>query len=211
MIEVDWIVELQQKIKAFDFSSEKSNQLMGYQRASAEDARKLNPPPKESAVMMLLFRRTNQWHTLFILRPDGTGIHSNQLSFPGGKLEAAESNLEAALRETHEEVGISKDQIRIIGRLSSLYIPPSHFVVQPFIGVINEEPHFQANPHEVVQLIEFPIATFLQEPIILEKEIFIPTFNRTIRAKYFDVNGFTLWGATAMMIQEFRTIIGFYH
>ncbi len=206
----EWISGIEERLKSFDFSANESNLLMGYHRASAEEARKLNPAPKESAVMMLLFPRSGQWFTLFILRPDGTGIHSNQLSFPGGKIEAGETNLEAAFRETHEEVGVHKDQIRIIGSLSPLYIPPSHFVVQPFVGVLFEEPNFVANPQEVVQLIEYPVTPFLEEPIILEKEIFIATFDRTIQAKYFDVNGFTLWGATAMMIQEFRTILGFH-
>lgn len=206
----EWLNHFEEKFRAFDFEKNASNALLGYKRALPDEARKLDPAPKESAVLMLLFQRRNEWHTLFMLRPDGTGVHSNQLSFPGGKLENNETSLEAALRETFEEVGIESHDIRILGSLSPLYIPPSHFVVQPYLGVLSMEPQFTPNAMEVVKLIEFPITHFSIEPIIFEKDIFIPSMNRNVRAKYFDVHGYTLWGATAMMVQEFRSILGYY-
>lgn len=186
-----------------------SNALLGYPRSSASEARKMHPPVKESAVLMSLFLRNGEWHTVFMMRPDGSSIHSNQISFPGGRIEKDESAVQAAIREADEEIGVKENQLEIIGKLSELYIPPSHFVVQPFIGIIDPEPVFTPNQEEVHSLIEFPISSFLKDSIVLEKEIFIPTFNRTIRAKYFDVNGMTLWGATAIMIQEFRTLFAF--
>lgn len=207
----EWLDDFEGKLRTFDFEKNVSNPLLGYKRAAPLEARKLNPPPKESAVMMLLFQRHDHWHTLFMLRPDGSGVHSNQLSFPGGKLEFDESSEDAALRETFEEVGIESHAIRILGSLSPLYIPPSHFVVQPFVGVLSAEPHFSANPAEVVSLIEYPIAQLIKEPIISEKDMHIPSMNQTIRVKYFDVNGYTLWGATAMIVQEFRSILGYFH
>lgn len=206
---LNFIDQLKQKLDERDNETPAINALLGYPRSSAAEARKMHPPVKESAVLMSLFLRNGVWHTVFMLRPDGASIHSNQISFPGGKMEKDENAMQAALREANEEIGVKENQLKIIGKLSELYIPPSHFVVQPFIGIIDPEPVFTPNQKEVHSLIEFPISSFLRHSIVLEKEIFIPTFNRTIRAKYFDVNGMTLWGATAMMIQEFRTLFAF--
>ncbi len=204
-----FIDELKEKLSARNFESPRENALLGYPRSSAYAARQMHPPVKESAVLMPLFLRKNEWYTVFMQRPDGAGVHSNQISFPGGKIEEGEDALQAAIRETFEEVGVKESELNIIGRLSELYIPPSHFVVQPFIGVMNPDPLFIPNEAEVQSLIEFPVQAFLQHSIVLEKEIFIPAFNKNIVAKYFDVNGNTLWGATAMMIQEFRSLFSF--
>lgn len=183
--------------------------LMGYPRSSVEQARAMQPPPRESAVMMLLYPVNQEWMTVFMKRPEGGGVHSGQLSFPGGKLENNESHLEAALRETLEETGFKAESQNVVGTLNEIYIPPSHFVVAPFVACLERKPDFTPNPQEVVELIEFPVNNFLQHDIIREKEIFIPTMNRHIQARYFDVNGHTLWGATAMMVQEFREVFGF--
>jgi len=185
------------------------NPMMGYARADPSAARLMDPPARESAVMLLLFRRTGIWHTLFMMRPDGPGVHSNQLSFPGGRVEVGETPEQAARRETEEEVGLKQSDIEVLGQLTELYIPPSHFIVQPFVGVLKDEPLFTPSAAEVFALIEEPIANFLRDDIVDAKDIFIPTFNRTINARYFDVQGHTLWGATAMMMQEFRMLLGF--
>lgn len=204
----DFILELKLRLKNRQAIDAK-NALMGYPRASVNQARSQNPPPKESAVIMLIFPHENEWHTLFMRRPDGTGVHSGQLSFPGGKLESGETPLQAAMREAMEEVGVELEEQHIVGSLTEVYIPPSHFVVTPFLAVLSEEPKFIPNPHEVVELITYPISHFLQDNIVAEKEIFIPMLGKNIQARYFDVKGNTLWGATAMMVQEFRVLHGF--
>lgn len=205
----DFIVQLTAMLASSALVDFRQNPLLGYPRASVDEAREMSPPPKESAVMMLLFQRNNDWHMLLILRPEGQGVHSNQMAFPGGRLEWGETSLDAALRETFEEVGVKPGHIHVLGKLTELFIPPSHFIVQPFVGFIDDEPEFICNDAEVASIIEVPIQNFLRENIIEEKEIFLPTHNRHIKAKYFDVEGNTLWGATAMMIQEFRMLFGF--
>jgi 8-oxo-dGTP pyrophosphatase MutT (NUDIX family) len=183
--------------------------MRSYVRESPSEARLKEPQPRESAVLMLIFPHQDKWNTLFMLRPDGQGVHSNQLSFPGGRREEEESPTETALRETHEEVGIHPSEIEILGELSEVYIPPSNFIVKPFVGFISSEPHFIENPQEVVELIKFPIDGLLQPGLILEKEIFLPKYKVNFMAPYFDIHGHTLWGATAMMVQEFRMRAGF--
>jgi 8-oxo-dGTP pyrophosphatase MutT (NUDIX family) len=118
--------------------------------------------------------------------------------------------LEAALRESAEEVGIVGHEWNVIGALSALYIPPSHFVVQPFLAVGPENPQFQLNSSEVVEWIEHPVSNLLKPQIIRRKEIFVAKFNRTFDSGYFDIQGHTLWGATAIMVQEFRSLLGYH-
>jgi 8-oxo-dGTP pyrophosphatase MutT (NUDIX family) len=167
------------------------------------------PPAKESAVIFPLFLRNGEWHTAFMQRSTGQGVHSGQLSFPGGKLEAGETHLDAALRETHEEVGIETHRWNVVGELSALYIPPSHFVVQPFLAVGPENPPFILNEDEAVAMIECPVSYLLQPGIIGRKGIFVAKYNRTFDSGYFDIQGQTLWGATAIMVQEFRSLFGY--
>jgi 8-oxo-dGTP pyrophosphatase MutT (NUDIX family) len=190
-------------------SASDAGPIIGYSRLSPEEARQMNPPAKESAVVFPLYVKQGIWHTAFMKRPSSQGVHSDQLSFPGGRLELNETHLEAALRESREEVGIEPAQWKVIGELSPLYIPPSHFVVQPFLAVGPENPTFQFNASEVVEWIEHPVSDLLKPGIIQRKDIFVAKFNRTFDSGYFDIQGHTLWGATAIMVQEFRSLFGY--
>ncbi|MCC6601287.1 MAG: CoA pyrophosphatase [Crocinitomicaceae bacterium] len=183
--------------------------LLIYQRPLASEVRKRNPAPRESAVIMLIFPKGGKWCTLFIVRPDYGGIHSSQLSFPGGKREQGDTDLLAtALRETQEETGIDGSRIQIIGQLSELFIPPSNFTVLPFVGLLVEEPEFSPN-YEVAELLVEPFEFFFKEPAVINRKIFLPQYKITVTAPCFDVQGHTLWGATAMMVQELRYMAGF--
>ena len=92
----------------------------------------------------------NETRLVLMLRNKYKGVHSNQISLPGGKVDRLDKSLkDTALRETHEEIGLHKDDIDIVGDLSSVYIPPSNFNVYPFIGYINTTPIFHPDPKEV--------------------------------------------------------------
>jgi mutator protein MutT len=205
---MDLITEIRKKIKNGNFHTAE-NELLGYPRPSASDARKNIPPPKESAVLFPLINRHDEWHTIFIKRPSGSGVHSGQLSFPGGKIEPGETSSDAALRETEEEIGISSSHIALECTLSEIFIPPSNFIVQPHIGTISGNPGYRASEAEVEQIIEYPVSNFLRNNIIVQREVFVPRYQQKLTVKCFDVKGLTLWGATAMMIQEFRSVMGF--
>ena len=88
---------------------------------------------RKSAVMALFYPNAdNETEFVLILRKTYKGVHSAQVGFPGGKLEANETDEQAALRETEEEIGVSQKNIEVIKEMTSLYIPPSNFFVQPF-------------------------------------------------------------------------------
>lgn len=167
----------------------------------------LQRSPRLGAVMLLLFEREGEWHTLFTKRHDYEGVHSGQMSFPGGKKEEDDHSFEAAaLRETMEEVGIAPEDVRVLGQLSELYIPPSHFLVYPYVGWVAGAPEFKPDPREVKELVEIPIQHFLNEDSRRKETI------RTTKYELHDVPSFVygdyiIWGATAIILSEFSVVI----
>ena len=162
--------------------------------------------PCRGGVMLLLYPDSGHWYFPLIRRPDYPGVHGGQMSFPGGKLEDGENALEAALRETEEEVGVDRHTIQVLGPLSRLYIPPSNFLVSPFVGLLEEKPIFIPEPLEVEEIIHARTDHLLESG--RRKTTSIPTSSGLkITAPYFDLEGHVVWGATAMMLSEFASLL----
>lgn len=159
-----------------------------------------------AAVLVLLYPHMDSVYTVFIQRPEYNGIHSGQISFPGGRKESSDENIvQTALRETCEEIGVDSGKISVIGTLTPLYIPVSNMFVTPVVGWSSLRPVFNNHSDEVVFLIEAEIARFLQPAIIRSKPFEI--HGQMIDIKYFDYEGHVIWGATAMMLNELLEII----
>ncbi len=166
---------------------------------------KLNPYlPKTAAVLVLLYPIKNETHCILIERTTYEGQHSGQISFPGGKKEKTDNNIfETALREAWEETNINIEDINIVGKLSKLYIPPSNFEVTPVLAFSENRPNFIANKREVLDIIEVKIKDLMQPKIV--KKINIKFNNgKTLNTPYFDLNSKTVWGATAMILNELK-------
>jgi len=168
-------------------------------------------PPQEAkaaAVMLLLFCKDNEPHVVYMQRTEGVGLkHSGQISFPGGRVEAQDENLvAAALRETHEEVGVSPDIVNVIGKLTPLYVPVSNFLVHPFVGWLEAEPDFVAEPREVADIMVVSLA-HLQNPANRGfTDLEVTQDMRIENLPYYDLFGRVLWGATAMITSELLEI-----
>lgn len=163
-------------------------------------------PGKKSAVLIVLYKSTDKIQTLFIKRPEYNGVHSGQVSLPGGMFKISDSSLQnTALRETREEAGISEHSIRVIGSLTSLHIPVSGITVFPYVGYCYEKPELKPDPIEVNYLIEADLDDLL-DPMNQKNKI-IQIGENEIEIPYFDINGDHIWGATAMIMAEFLEII----
>lgn len=172
-----------------------------------QQAREKNTARK-AGVMALFYPDVNQeTHLILILRRTYKGVHSAQVGFPGGKLEPEDNSLEeAALRETEEEVGVSRRVISVLKELTEIYIPPSNFFVQPFMGITHTTPNFIPQLDEVEALIEVRLTDFLNDRIITT-QILSTSYATNIEVPVYNLNGHTVWGATAMMLSEVRELL----
>jgi len=160
--------------------------------------------PKRAAVMMLFYPKNFQTHLALILRTTYNGVHSSQIAFPGGKVELFDIDLkETALRETHEEIGVHPSTINVIRAFTEVYIPPSNFMVHPFMGYSYDELKFVLQEDEVAGMVEFPIEDFLDDTI-LKNTIIQTSYQDSIEVPGFQVNEHFIWGATAMILSELK-------
>jgi len=164
-------------------------------------------PPRRGGVLVLLYPHNDALYLPLILRPTYDGVHSGQVSFPGGREEKIDTSLVAtALREAYEEVGIAPEQVTIIGQLSRLYIQPSNFEVYPTVGWTTQRPAFVIDPSEVARLLEVPLVAF-QNPANRYHEQWTLR-GRQVQVPFFRIEGETVWGATAMILSELLAVIG---
>ena len=160
--------------------------------------------PKKAAVMMLFYPKENQTHLVLIVRNSYPGVHSSQIAFPGGKVESYDATMaDTALRETEEEIGIHKSSIEIIKEFTEIYIPPSNFLVAPFLGISTSEPFFVLQPDEVAGIIELPLTVFLDDKNVVTRKL-TTSYAASIDVPAFLVKEHVVWGATAMMMSELK-------
>jgi len=160
--------------------------------------------PRKAAVMMLFYPRNEKTNIVLILRNSYNGVHSSQVAFPGGKVENFDATfMHAALRETEEEIGISTTQITVVRAFSEVYIPPSNFMVFPFLGYSTDELIFNPDPNEVAGIIEFSIESFLDDTIVVNQKM-ATSYSKSINVPSFKIYDHYVWGATAMMLSELK-------
>jgi len=161
------------------------------------------------AGVLSLFYPDEDMETKFvlILRKTYKGVHSAQVAFPGGKLEAKDASLrDTALRETFEEVGVPIDTVQIVRSISQVYIPPSNFYVHPFIGFTQNTPQFIKQDDEVEALIEIDLEHFLDEQSLISKKV-KTSYSIEVEVPAFKLNDYVVWGATAMMLSEIKDLL----
>lgn len=163
-------------------------------------------PPKPGSVMILMYPSIQGIMFPLIKRPVYTGAHSGQISLPGGKAEAGEDAIECALRECEEEIGVAPEMIDVIGQLSEFYVIPSNFMVTPVVGICKVQPEFRPDQREVDKVITAALEALIAEEAIRTQEILAAGRFR-MEAPHFIFEEEIVWGATAMMLNELRTLL----
>lgn len=162
---------------------------------------------RKSSVLILLYPSEDKAFFPLIKRPVYPGVHSGQIAFPGGKMEEEdEDEIETALREAWEEVGILPEQVKLIGRMSDLFIPTSNFLVTPVLGYSEVMPDFVAEEKEVARIIQTAVST-LFEPTLRKQKVLEFSDNFRLDTPYFEVEKEMVWGATAMILSELLQIL----
>jgi 8-oxo-dGTP pyrophosphatase MutT (NUDIX family) len=203
----NFIKQLKNRLKQ-TLPGEESQFLMApITRQRIKDISKEDLKPKKSAVLILLFPINNDLKTVLIQRPEYDGVHSGQVAFPGGKFEDADIELAyTALRETSEELGIESNEIEILGALTELYITPSNYLVTPFVGYLKKIPVFNPDKFEVKKVIVVNL-DLLGDIAIKGIKNIQHSNGFKIKTHYYEVEGLTVWGATAMIISELNIVI----
>ncbi len=172
------------------------------------DVENLDPDKYRPSAVLILFclNEKNELYIPLIERFAYEGAHSAQVSFPGGKYDKEDENLQTtAIRECFEEIGL-RDGIEIIGKLTRLFIPVSSFLVEPYVAFYKiKEPEFILNTREVKTILKLPVQKLLDENTVEEGTVQVNDLK--IKTPYFLVEGNKVWGATAMMLSELKTIL----
>lgn len=163
--------------------------------------------PRLSAVMVLVYEKEEKAEILLLKRSDYQGVHSAQVSFPGGKKDEEDSSLlDTACRELEEETGIQQGNIEVIKELSPMFIPPSNFMVHPFVAICEELPKINLNERESQYHFGIQLLELLDDQFLSEIDI-TTSYGKMKNVPYFRLNNEVIWGATAAILNELKCIL----
>jgi 8-oxo-dGTP pyrophosphatase MutT (NUDIX family) len=159
----------------------------------------------QSAVLILLYEENGVICFTLTERTQTVEHHRGQISLPGGARETDEKLSSTAIRETQEEIGIYAYDVDLIGALSPLFVPVTGFIINPFVGIINENFDPQPAPEEVETVISVHVNELLNDDNELQEKRNLRGYDMNI--PYFSLSGHKVWGATAMILSEFKTVV----
>lgn len=162
---------------------------------------------RPSAVLCALFEEDGQAQVVLTRRSAALKAHTHQVSFPGGRIEEGETPLQAALREAWEEVRLDTSRIEIIGELTGLQTAMNPARISPFVGVLPGRPNLVPNPAEVERAFTTPLIEFVQPDVYREEIWPFPDGVGDRPVHFFELDGDTVWGATARMLTELLTLV----
>jgi len=162
-----------------------------------------------AAVLALIYPKNEEWHMVFIQRASHKkDVHSAQIAFPGGRVEAEDqSMIHAALREANEEVGLDPEEVTILAELTPTKIPVSGFEVFPVLAITEKPPEFVRQESEVEEVIEIPIASIIDPSMKKKMNIKISSGRELQDVPIFNFNNRIIWGATSMILNEVIQIL----
>ncbi len=160
---------------------------------------------RKAGVLILLYPKDGRLRILLTLRTERVNHHRGQISLPGGEQHPGESIEATALRETSEELGLDLDAVRVLGRLTPLYIPPSNYCIYPIVAHVASPLEFRPQPDEVAEVIEPPV-DHLADPVNVLRETW-RYGGQDHEVPFYGFEGHKIWGATAMVLAEFLALL----
>jgi 8-oxo-dGTP pyrophosphatase MutT (NUDIX family) len=185
-------------LEGFD-AREAQHRMAPQPRVLRRPSNKPGQPHQASVIVLLSPGEDGLSFPLIVRAENPADVHSGQISLPGGSREPGESPLDTALREAAEELGADHG-IEVLGELTPIYIPPSDFEVSPFVGWLQQPPPWRPQPGEVVKVLTMPLVWLFDAG---RKHVGDWDFNGyTLRVPWYDVAGYRVWGATAILLSE---------
>lgn len=159
---------------------------------------------RKAGVLLHFYEAEGALYFTLIERPSYKGVHSGQIALPGGKAEKFDKDIIAtALREAKEEVNIEPDSVVVITALSPIYIPPSNFLVTPVLSYSESIPNFDPDPKEVKSIIHVRLNELLEKDLISSTQVTLDGGFK-LQTNYLAIQNKVVWGATAILLNEFR-------
>lgn len=179
--------------------------ISGYNSRTLSDKTK---EQRRSAVLIPIYcSAQDELHVILTRRSAMMKHHTHEVSFPGGNQELEDQDLWAtAIREAHEEIGLNPELPRFVGTLDSFVTVGSNSLVTPFVGILDTVPALEANPIEVEEIIDVPLAELLN-PDIYREEVWQWQDGKSRPVFFFELIGDTVWGATASMLRQFLLVL----
>ncbi len=158
------------------------------------------PAGRQAAVLLMFFERDGEPWLVFTKRTDSVKHHKGEISFPGGARDEDDSDLQStAVRETVEELGLDRDDIRILGRLDEMPTFVTGYNVTPYIAVIPAQHAYRPSDAEIDEIIELPV----EELARIGRKEMINRRGFTIETNVFDTRGHYIWGFTGAVLRLF--------
>ncbi|NDJ53589.1 MAG: CoA pyrophosphatase [Chloroflexi bacterium] len=185
-----------------DFDAESAWRKMAPRPRALNRAPQRTGAARPAGVLILLYPKEGQWTFVLTRRTENLRHHRGQISLPGGRLEAGETVVEAALRETCEELSVCLDESVILGQLTQAYLPVSDYNVTPVVATVDHRPTFIPDPNEVAAVHEMTLAMLVDDGSKVEEPWTFEGFE--LEVPYYRVEEQAVWGATAIMLSEFE-------
>lgn len=158
--------------------------------------------PRMGAVLMLLYPDGDDLRLPLTVRSDALPTHRGEVSLPGGATDPEDDGPTAtALREAQEELGVDPATIEVVGALTPIYIPPSNFQITPVVGFCSVTPAIQLNTDEVSEVISTTLRELLDPSVVVIEQWTLRGVR--VQVPFFPIDGYKVWGATALMLSEF--------
>jgi len=153
-----------------------------------------------ASVLVPLHEKDGEPHVIVTQRPSTMRRHAGQISLPGGALDHGEESVQGALREAHEEIGLDRRQVKVLGRLSEVVVLTSPFRLTPWVASVPYPYPYAAAPGEVEEIVHVPIAALLDGTAYGVRRV--EAYGMTLDTHTYTVGRYVIWGATARILHE---------